>query len=261
MLALVMRVVCQQPNYFPWLGYFEQIARADSFVYLDNVQWIRQGRQHRTRLPSSREEKNWLTVPVHGHGHRERPFREMEIDRSQNWTKQHWGILEGLYRDAPEFESQLEPLVRPFLESAGKHRFLIDLCEASVGLFWKPLGLEASVWQASSLETQGQKKTARLLALCQALEATEYYSALGASRYLETPIFRDAGIRVRWQHFRASALDPRRPCDYSVLDWLALCPWKVIRGALGETRGSIPDAFSPERAIEGIVGVVPGQVH
>ncbi len=259
-----MRVVCQQPNYFPWLGYFEQVARADSFVYLDNVQWIRQGRQHRTRVPNfpqSVAEKNWLTVPVHGHGHRARPFREIEIDREQNWIKQHAETIRALYGRAPFFRSQLEPLLAPFWEKAAQHRFLIDLCEASVALFWKPLALTATVWHSSDLEVTGQK-TARLVNLCQALEATEYYSALGASRYLEPAAFRAANVNLRWQHFRASpGADPRRPCDYSVLDWVALHEWGEIRARLGKTRGTVLQNILSERAVDGIVTEVSGTVH
>jgi hypothetical protein len=240
-----MRVVCQQPNYLPWLGYFEQIARADSFVFLDNVQWIRQGRQHRTRLPgntpTTSQDKNWLTVPVRSHGHRERVFREMEIDKERPWAKQHWQTLQSLYGRAPYFRSQLEPLLRPFLEKAPKHRFLVDLCEASIALFWQPLGLTATVWHSSHLPVEG-KKSARLVALCQALEGREYYSALGASRYLDTSLFRAANIQVRWQHFRAFAgPDPRRPCDYSILDWIALVSFAEIRYRLGNSRGTQPE--------------------
>ncbi|MGZ6484774.1 MAG: WbqC family protein, partial [Bdellovibrionota bacterium] len=214
-----MRVVCQQPNYFPWLGYFEQIALADAFVFLDDVQWIRQGRQHRARLPafaSSKTEKLWLTVPIQGHGHRDRAFREMRIDSTQTWSRSHWQTLLSLYGKAPQFHSQLEPIVRPFLEKAGQFRFLIDLCEASTSLFWEQLRLEATVWHSSHLGVE-KKKTERLVEICQILEATEYYSALGSSRYLDPAKFREAGMRVRFQHFRSSAgPDPRRPCDYSI---------------------------------------------
>lgn len=258
-----MRVVCQQPNYFPWLGYFEQIAQADAFVFLDDVQWIRQGRQHRCRLPafsSSAEEKQWLTVPVLGHGHRERPFRETRIDSSQAWARRHWQTLQSLYGKAPHFRDQLEPLVRPFLESAGKHRFLIDLCEASTALFWERFRLEAAVWHSSHLGVES-KKTARLVEICQILEATEYYSALGSSRYLEPALFRDANMRVRFQHFRSSAgPDPRRPCDYSVLDWLALATFDEMRSALGPRRGSALER-SLDASVDAVVRPMNGLMH
>jgi hypothetical protein len=258
-----MRVVCQQPSYFPWAGYFEQIAAADAFVYLDDVQWIRQGRQHRTRLPahlSSDAEKQWLSVPVLGHGHREKHFREMEIDRSRSWTTSHWHTLQSLYGRAPHFKSQLEPIVRPFLEKAEKFRFLIDACEASVALFWEYLRLEAPVWHSSHLDVH-TKKNKRLVEICQTLEATEYYTALGSSRYLDPSLFRAAGIRVRFQHFRATAgADPRRACDYGILDWLALSSFEEIRSALGERRGSQFEQ-NLEAAIDGIVRPVNGRVH
>ena len=55
---------------------------------------------------------------------------------------------------------------------------------------------------------------------CQSLQATEYYSALGSTRYLDLSLFREAGIRVRWQHLRPLFPD-NRPQDYSLLDALA----------------------------------------
>jgi hypothetical protein len=89
-------VVCQQPNYFPWLGYLEQCARADALVILDTVQWIRQGRQHRMRiLPhASQREKGldfqWLSLPVLGQEHRAKPLADLKIDQASHWVRQHF---------------------------------------------------------------------------------------------------------------------------------------------------------------------------
>jgi hypothetical protein len=242
-----MRLVIQQPNYFPWLGFFEQIASADLFLYLDSVQWIRQGRQHRTRLPSpgNSSTRHWLTVPVHGHGHREKPFRDIEVDHSRNWPKRHWETLRTIYGKAPHFKNQLEPVIRPFFERADERKFLFDLCAESVGALCEFLGLEAPTARASDFPATGVKSD-RLIALCQEFSADEYYSGLGSTRYLDLSAFRAANIRVRWQHFRSLyPQDPLRSADLSALDWLALVSRAEILAALKplpkmNTDGDIP---------------------
>ena len=98
--------------------------------------------------------------------------------------------------------------------------------------------------------------------ICQSLEATEYYAALGSSRYLNLSMFREKSIRVSFQHFRYSAgPDPLRPSDYSVLDWLALEPLEKIRERLGKNRGSALLAKSAEISIDGDMRPVNRLIH
>jgi hypothetical protein len=94
-----MVAVCQQPNYFPWLGYLEQCARARVFISLDSVQWIRQGRQHRTRVLSTDVATpfQWLTLPVLGNDHRTKSIRELQIDPHSKWAVRHWKTLASVY--------------------------------------------------------------------------------------------------------------------------------------------------------------------
>ena len=58
-----MIVAIHQPQYLPWLGYFDKMRRADMFCFLDNVQYKKNDWQNRNRLKTD-QGWQWLTVPV-----------------------------------------------------------------------------------------------------------------------------------------------------------------------------------------------------
>jgi len=45
-----MIVAIHQPNFLPWLGWFDKLARADVFVVLDNVALQRTGSAYTNRV-------------------------------------------------------------------------------------------------------------------------------------------------------------------------------------------------------------------
>lgn len=228
--ASFMRIVCQQCHYLPWLGYFE-LLQADRFVFLDSVQWTKQGRHHRTKIYAEGKPQ-WLSIPVQSAGHRNKTLKDMQVDQSQSWSKHHWELLENAYRNAPEFERQLKPLLKPFLEKMQQEKFLQTISEQSLWLFQESLGFQPELFWSSELPEAGES-TERLVSLCQTLGGTEYFSSLGSTRYLDLSLFRAAGIQVRWQHFRKFFPgDIHRPADLSILDWVAHLPLSEIRKIL-----------------------------
>ncbi len=58
-----MIVSIHQPQYLPWLPYFSKINISDVFVFLDNVQFQKNGLQNRNELKNS-SGRFWVTVPI-----------------------------------------------------------------------------------------------------------------------------------------------------------------------------------------------------
>ena len=52
-----------QPTFLPWLGYFNLIHRADTFVFLDDVQLDKRSWQTRNRLFTG-QKANWVSCPI-----------------------------------------------------------------------------------------------------------------------------------------------------------------------------------------------------
>ena len=58
-----MIIAVHQPQYLPWLGYFDKMRRADVFCYLNDVQYKKNEWQNRNRIKNA-QGWQWLTVPV-----------------------------------------------------------------------------------------------------------------------------------------------------------------------------------------------------
>ena len=48
-----MIVAIHQPQYLPWLGYFDKMLKADVFCYLDTVQYKKNEWQNRNRIKTA----------------------------------------------------------------------------------------------------------------------------------------------------------------------------------------------------------------
>jgi len=237
-----MIAVCQQPNYFPWLGYLEQCARAEKLVILDSVQWIRRGLQHRAKiLPhrTSPQDFLWISLPILGHGHREVPLKNILLDPNASWAEHHWKTLVAIYGKRPLFKSQFEPLLRPWFEQADRYKTLLEVTVSSMELCFGFLDLKPEIKFSSHLNERGSK-TERLISLCQSVGADTYYSGLASSSYLDTQALRDADIRLVWQRWKASPYEQGTQnfrSHLSVLDaianvpvgeiqdWMSIKPW------------------------------------
>jgi len=60
-----MLVAIHQPNYLPWLGYLDRMAKADLFVVLDHVQFERRNYQNRTQIRVPIDDTHTWVVYLH----------------------------------------------------------------------------------------------------------------------------------------------------------------------------------------------------
>ena len=98
-------VTIHQPQYLPWIGYFDKINQVDAFCFLDNVQFKKNEWQNRNRIKTA-QGWQWLTVPVK---HRfPQTIEEVEINDTVNWRRKHLQALATNYKKTPYFDEYIE---------------------------------------------------------------------------------------------------------------------------------------------------------
>jgi hypothetical protein len=196
-----VKVAIQQPHYLPWLGYLAKWATADLFIFLDTVQFEKQGWQNRNRIKTP-EGPRWLTVPVRARLGMN--VAEVEIDTRQAWARRHLHAIEHAYARAACFPRYAGAL-REFYDRAWTR--LAPLAVASAGWLAAAVGIATPTRLASELSVAATDPTARLIALCRSVGATVYLAGRDGASYMDLAQFQAAGIEVCVQEYTHPVYD------------------------------------------------------
>lgn len=191
-----MTTAIMQPTYLPWAGYFNLMARVDTFVFLDDVQFAKPSWQMRNRL-LLQGAVHFITVPTQGS--RNQRIREVQL-AGEDFRGKHEKQLEHAYRKHPHGPALLD-LVLPILRDRALTR-LAELNVALIGAFADRLGISPRFVRSSELAPSGER-SARLLHLLQLLNERDYLSPAGSAEYItEDAVLEQAGVRVEYQRFQ-----------------------------------------------------------
>ena len=217
--------VILQPSYIPWRGYFHQIAKADVFVFYDDVKYDKHGWRNRNRIktPSGTQ---WLTIPVFSKGveKNKTPINQIEINWNQKWNRKHWSALKLAYAKAPYFK-EFAPLISAFYES--KPTLLADFTIDTTIQLARAMGITNTDFvRSSELSGIDGQKTERLIQILSQLEVTHYISGPSAKDYINPDKFTQAGISLEYMEYdypEYEQLYPPFDPQVSVLDLLFMC--------------------------------------
>ena len=229
-------VAIHQPNFFPWLGYFDKIVRADVFIVLDHVQFPKPRGSWTNRVKVLvNGEAVWATAPVEHNYPGFRRIDEINVDERTPWRRKLVNLLQPNYARAAAFKDVF-PDVRGWIEYAETR--LADYNLHAITAACAALGVSTAHFvRSSTLGIEGDK-AALLVDLVKAVSGTVYLSGDGASEYMQDDLFTTSGISVEYQRFHHPVY-PQGPGEFvpglSVVDAMLHCGYehtsRLIRGA------------------------------
>ena len=189
-----MIVSVHQPQYIPWLGYIDKIARSDHFVFLDCVQYKEREFQNRNRI-RTRDGWIWLSVPVISGGRQ--AIGDVAVDNEAAWQRKHLGSLLTWYGAAPHFKEYA-----PFFEDVYSREWqsLSELNIHIIRFLMKALTIYTPITFESELNI-GSTSTQRIIDICKALKADAYLSGSGGRAYMDEALFPANSIRLEYQEY------------------------------------------------------------
>ncbi|OGZ64158.1 MAG: hypothetical protein A3A98_04225 [Candidatus Staskawiczbacteria bacterium RIFCSPLOWO2_01_FULL_40_39] len=193
-----MIVTIHQPEYLPWLGFFDRIIKSDALVILDDVGYEKNGFINRNKI-KKKNQAGWqyITVPVQGRSPHKK-INEVLIDNTKHWQQNHLAIIKENYQKAPYFKEYFLFLEEALGKKWEKMSDLDIYLLRSVAGF---LELKPAIAITSTMDVKGVK-TERLVNICKSLGADTYLAGPGGKDYMDLELFKKEGIKVIFQEFK-----------------------------------------------------------
>lgn len=194
-------VAIHQPNFFPWLGFFNKISRSNIFILADTMQFPKSQWKgnwlNRVRILVNGK-PHWITAPIQRSYHGVLSIDKIEFDLSQPWRQKLLRTIKMEYGCSPFFDS-----VYPFLQELIEQptSMLCDFNVSAISAITKALNLNSvEMINASSLLGEG-KATDLLVSIIKSVGGDAYLCGGGASGYQEDEKFSKEGINLIYQDF------------------------------------------------------------
>ena len=192
-------VVIHQPDFMPYLGFFQRLIEADIYIVLDNVQYVRgtsKAQTNRDKIKTVKGEQ-WINVGIQKSTFKSR-INEIQLSKENQWRERSLNLIKENYRKADYFSE-----VYPYIEElyALECDRMIDFNMASIHMLIKLFGIDdIEIKYASELSVAG-KSNELIINLVKAVACHRYLSGVGAKNYYIPELYEEAGIEVEWQKF------------------------------------------------------------
>jgi hypothetical protein len=193
---MAKKVAILQSCYIPWKGFFDLVRRVDEFILYDDAQYTKRDWRNRNRIKTPNGPL-WLTIPVEVKGKYLDAIKDMRVSDA-HWNERHWRSIVASYSRAPYFETYKPVLEELFRGSTSE--WLSEINFRFISHFCKTLSIPTTLKWSMDYK-MSDRRTERLVGICQQAGATEYFSGPAARAYIDADLFEAAGITLTYMDY------------------------------------------------------------
>lgn len=195
-----MIIAIHQPNYLPYLGFFDKMKQADIFIIYDDAQFNKEDYHHRNRIRIYHGWK-WLTIPVIKK--KNIPIKDVIIRnelKKKNifWSDAHLKDIHDNYKETLYYNLYINKINKIYQRS---YENLIDLNITLIQFLMDAFDIRTKLVLSSELGFTS-KSSERLVEMVDSLGGDIYLSGSGGHEYLDISLFNERSIKVIFQDYK-----------------------------------------------------------
>ena len=192
-------VAIHQPNFLPWLGYFNKIVHSDIFVFFDDVQHSKSGGTYSNRVKFLISgEARWVTAPINRDFNGTKTIHEMQFKLDEPWREKILTNIKINYCSNPYFNEVFEFFA---LILSNPETNIAEFNIHTVTAIVQHLGFDVTKLRRSSDLNHEGSSNDLLCSITRLVGGTTYMCGGGAGGYQDEAVFVKHGIKLKHQNF------------------------------------------------------------
>lgn len=188
-----MKIAIMQPYLFPYIGYFQLINAVDTFVFYDDVNFIKRGWINRNQILIDNKAA-LFTVPLKK-ASQNKLINEIETAIDEKWLSQFFKTIEQNYKNAPYFKETFQLLKKVFEKKQAKISSIAIDSVLQISKYLK-LNTQFEVSSVAYPDSVNFSKAERLIAICKEKGYNHYINPSGGKELYQKNTFKKEGINL-----------------------------------------------------------------
>ncbi|MDX7998861.1 WbqC family protein [Xenorhabdus sp. Reich] len=190
-----MKLSIMQPYFFPYIGYFSLIAKADKFIIFDTPQFMRKSWIARNRILKLGGGSVYIKVPLMK-SPLDTSIKEIKINNDIQWKNQIISQLDIYRKRAPYFKETIE-LVKHCLSE--HHDSISELNENILRKICDYLDIKTEICIYSKFDKiidNVNSPDEWALNICKSLGANTYINAIGGKSFFNYEKYKEGNVNL-----------------------------------------------------------------
>jgi hypothetical protein len=193
-----VKVAIHQPNYLPYIGFFQKMALVDVFVILDVVQFSKDSYTQRTKI-RTKDGWIWLTIPIEKK-YCFKPIRDIYMPQDEKWFKKHKMSIKSNYS---KYKFIDDKFIDEYYSYPGNFKKLHEFNEYGIFYLKDKFRINTRIVRASELNIDEKLKSTDLLVdIVKKVEGDIYISGSGGKNYMDAKKFLINKIKLKHFEFK-----------------------------------------------------------
>ena len=184
-----------QPNFFPWLGFFNKINSSDVFIFLLESKRSKNDKYLTRSFILNNDKKTYLSIPL---GPKQKIIKTLELPDSQKWRINMLNIIHASYSKSHFYECIRGDIERLIMFDC---QYFYEFSLNAIYFFLQNLNIEKICFEDKNFDKEFGEANNRLVNLCKEVNASKYLSGIGAKSYIDEDIFKKSQIDIIYQDY------------------------------------------------------------